>query len=137
LPVAERDVFIFRAEGGATIADSRDGVPQDYLFRAGGSQSVRGYAYQSLGVQEGDATVGGRYMATLSAEYVRWFSPQWGGAAFVDAGDAGDDRGVFRLKSGYGLGARWRSPAGPLAVDVAYGRETNKLRLHFGIAIAF
>lgn len=137
VPVAERDVFVFRAEGGAAIADSRNGVPQDYLFRAGGAQSVRGYAYQSLGVQEGDATVGGRYMATLSAEYVRWFSPQWGAAAFVDAGDAADDRTSFRLKSGYGLGARWRSPAGPLAVDVAYGRETNKLRLHFGIAIAF
>lgn len=137
LPVRERDVMILRAEGGATLASSRDGVPQDFLFRTGGTQTVRGYAYQSLGVREADATVGGRYLAALSAEYVRWFAPKWGAAAFVDMGDAADDRQVFELKSGYGLGARWKSPAGPLALDVAYGHADRRLRLHFGIAIAF
>ncbi|NMG73246.1 autotransporter assembly complex protein TamA [Aromatoleum diolicum] len=136
-PMAERDVLILRAEGGATLASSRDGVPQDFLFRTGGTQTVRGYAYQSLGVHEADATVGGRYLATLSAEYVRWFLPAWGAAAFVDMGDAGDDRKLFEMKKGYGLGARWKSPAGPLALDLAYGQEDRRLRLHFGIAIAF
>ena len=136
-PVAERDVLILRAEGGATLATSRDGVPQDFLFRTGGTQTVRGYAFQSLGVREGEATVGGRYLAVLSAEYVHWFRPQWGVATFVDVGDAADDRDVFDLKAGYGLGARWKSPAGPLAIDLAYGEDDRQLRLHFGIAIAF
>jgi len=136
-PMAERDVLILRAEGGATLASSRDGVPQDFLFRTGGTQTVRGYAYQSLGVHEAEATVGGRYLATFSAEYVRWFLPAWGAAAFVDMGDAADDRKVFELKMGYGLGARWKSPAGPLALDLAYGQEDRRVRLHFGIAIAF
>jgi len=135
--VAQRDVLILRGEGGMTLAPSRDGVPQDFLFRAGGSQSVRGYAFQSLGVKEGDATVGGRYLGTLSAEYVRWFRPQWGAAVFADAGDAADSRDGFRLRTGYGAGARWKSPAGPLAVDVAYGTDDRRMRLHFGIAIAF
>ncbi len=136
-PVAERDVFILRAEGGVTLADSREGIPQDFLFRTGGAQSVRGYAYQSLGVREGEATVGGRYLGTLSAEYVRWFEPQWGAAFFVDTGDAADTRAQFDLRTGYGVGARWRSPAGPLAVDLAWGHHERKLRLHFGVAIAF
>ena len=137
LSVADRDVLILRGELGATFAGSREGIPQDFLFRTGGSQSVRGYAYQSLGVEEGNATVGGRYLGTASAEYVHWLRPQWGVAAFVDTGDAADTRNEFDLKTGYGLGARWLSPAGPLAIDLAYGHDESKLRLHFGVAIAF
>jgi translocation and assembly module TamA len=137
MAVDERDVVIMRGELGITAAESREGVPQDFLFRAGGSQSVRGYAYQSLGVEEGDATVGGRYLGTASAEYVHWFQPQWGAAVFVDTGDAADSRGEFELRTGYGAGARWRSPAGPLAVDLAWGHDERRLRLHFGVGIAF
>ena len=136
-PVRGTDVFILRGEAGVTLADSREGVPQDFLFRSGGAQSVRGYDYQSLGVKEGNATVGGRYLATASAEYVRWFQPQWGAAAFVDAGDAADTRADYDLRVGYGVGARWRSPAGPLAIDLAWGHQERSLRLHFGVAVAF
>ncbi len=136
-PVRGSDVFIVRGEAGVTLAESRDGVPQDFLFRTGGAQSVRGYDYLSLGVKDGNATVGGRYLATASAEYVHWFEPQWGAAAFVDAGDAADSREDFDLRVGYGLGARWRSPAGPLAIDLAWGHQARSLRLHFGVAIAF
>lgn len=136
-PVRGRDVLILRAELGATLAPSRDGIPQDFLFRTGGAQTVRGYAYQSLGVSEGEATVGGRYMAVASAEYVHWFRPDWAVAAFVDAGDAADNRQTLDAKLGYGAGVRWASPAGPLALDLAWGREARRLRLHFGIAIAF
>lgn len=136
-PVRGSDVFILRAEGGVTLADRREGIPQDFLFRAGGAQSVRGYDYQSLGVREGSATVGGRYLGTLSAEYVHWFRPQWGTAFFVDAGDAADSRADFDVHAGYGIGARWRSPAGPLAIDLAWGQRERRLRLHFGVAIAF
>jgi len=136
-PVRERDVFITRAEVGKTFAPSREGIPQDFLFRTGGSQSVRGYAYNSLGVQEGNAILGGRYLATASAEYVNWFRPQWGAAAFVDAGDAADDTDSFDPRVGYGVGARYRTPAGPIALDVAYGHQDRRFRLHFSIAVAF
>lgn len=136
-PVARRDVLSLRGEWGTTFAESSDGIPQDFLFRAGGSQSVRGYAYQSLGVKDGAATVGGRYLATLSAEYTHWLDQQWGVAAFFDAGNAADERPNFRLLPGYGMGARWKSPAGPLALDLAYGQAERKFRLHFSIAIAF
>ncbi|MDX5363891.1 MAG: autotransporter assembly complex protein TamA [Pseudazoarcus pumilus] len=136
LPVGN-DTLILRGELGATLADSRDGIPLDYLFRTGGSQSVRGYDYESLGVKEGDATLGGRYLATASAEYIHWFRPQWGVASFIDIGDAADSRRDFDAKVGIGVGARWRSPAGPIALDLAYGHDDQRFRLHFSVAIAF
>jgi len=136
-PIGERDVLILRAEGGMTIAASRDGVPQDFLFRTGGAQTVRGYAYQSLGVTEGSAIVGGRYLAVTSAEYVHWYEGNWGVAAFVDAGNANDQRELFKMNLGYGFGPRWRSPAGPIAVDLAYGQSDHRVRLQFAVAIAF
>lgn len=136
-PFGRRDSLALRGEVGYTFAASRQGIPQDYLFRAGGTGSVRGYAYQSLGVQEGSAIVGGRYLATASIEATHWLDEQWGIAAFVDAGDAVDDLKRVRLAYGYGLGARWRSPAGPVAVDLAYGERTRGVQLHFSLAIPF
>jgi translocation and assembly module TamA len=136
-PMGERDVLILRAELGYTVAGSRSGIPEDFLFRTGGAQTVRGYAYQSLGVREDGAVVGGRKLAVASAEYVHWFLPDWGAAAFADFGDAWDERLDARLALGYGLGARWRSPAGPLALDVGYGERTGQFQLHFSVAIAF
>lgn len=137
MPAFGRDVLIVRAEGGITVALSRDGVPQDFLFRTGGAQTVRGYGYQSLGVADGDATVGGRYLAVTSAEYVHWRWGDWGVAAFVHAGNANDERKLFKINLGYGFGPRWKSPAGPLAVDLAYGQSDHRVRLHFAVAIAF
>ena len=136
-PVGERDTLTLRGEIGYTIAPSRDGIPQEYVFRTGGTNTVRGYSFESLGVQDGSAIVGGRYMTTLSTEYTHWFDPRWGIAAFVDAGNAVDDLTDVSLAVGYGLGARWRTPAGPIAVDVAYGQRSESVQLHFSLAIPF
>lgn len=137
VPVGRRDTLYFRAEAGYTLASSRKGIPQEYLFRAGGIQSIRGYDFLSVGVREGNAIVGGRVMATGTAEYVHWFMDDWGGAVFVDAGDATDRWKDFKLALGYGVGARWRSPAGPFALDLARRNDTGTLRVHFSIAVAF
>lgn len=89
-PVGARDTFFLRAEVGYTLASSRFGIPQEYLFRAGGIQSLRGYDFKSIGVHEGSAVVGGRVMATGTAEYTHWLTQQWGAAAFADIGSAAD-----------------------------------------------
>lgn len=132
-----RNQMSFRAEAGYTAAESRYGIPEEYLFRAGGTGSVRGYSYQSLGVKEGVSVVGGRYLTTASAEFTHWLDDRWGVAAFVDAGDASDDLKSIKPAFGYGLGARWKSPAGPVAVDLAYGERTRKMQLHFSLLIPF
>ena len=137
-PLGEKGELIVRGEMGALGSKEKRGVPAVYLFRAGGDQSVRGYAYQELGVKEGDATIGGRYMLTGSAEYQYWFKPKWAIAAFYDAGNAADTvKAAMTPKSGYGLGGRYKSPVGPINVDVAYGHAVQKYRLHFSLGFTF
>lgn len=136
-PVGAAGSLILRAETGAVASKEKLGVPSTFLFRAGGDQSVRGYGYQELGVQENGATVGGRYLATASAEYQYWFKPPWGVAVFYDVGNAADKFGDLNPKSGYGVGARWRSPVGPINVDLAYGHAVRKARLHFSLGFTF
>lgn len=137
MPLGASSNAIFRGEAGALASRDKNGVPAVYQFRAGGDQSVRGYGYQELGVQQGDAVTGGRYLATASAEYQYWFKPAWGAAVFYDAGNAGDSFSALHPKSGYGVGARWKSPVGPINVDVAYGHAVKKFRLHFSLGFTF
>lgn len=136
IPLGENDQLLLRGEIGRTFAVSRDGIPEDFLFKAGGSRSNRGYAYESLGAKDGDAIVGGRYLLTGSAEYVHWFGKVFGGALFYDVGDAGDDRNL-NLNPSYGVGVRVRTPAGPLALDVAYAEKERKARVSFSVSVAF
>ena len=105
--------FSARAEGGAAFGASRQEVPSTLLFRTGGDTTVRGYAFDSLGVTDGQATVPGRYFIAASVEATRWINATWGIATFVDAGNAFDDPHDVRLALGYGVGARVRTPIGP------------------------
>jgi len=136
-PVGTRSKLLLRGEVGAVESDSRDDIPTDYLFRTGGSQSVRGYEFGSLGVVDGDAIVPGRYIAVASAEFMFPVSGDWFGAVFVDAGNAVDRIEDYEAKLGYGAGVRWMSPLGPLNLDVAYGEAEESWRLHFSISSVF
>jgi translocation and assembly module TamA len=137
VPLTVRDQLILRTELGYVAVDDPRVVPNEFLFRTGGVGTVRGYSFQSLGRKVGAATTGGTMLAVASAEYVRWLRDDWGGAVFVDAGDASDDLFSEPLARGYGLGVRYRTLAGPLAVDVAWADRTGGVRVHFSIAIAF
>lgn len=137
LPLGNRDTFIARAELGRTWASDPLRVPSRYLFRTGGSTTVRGYAFESIGVRVDGAVTGGRVLGLASAEYVHMLTETYGIAAFVDAGDAADNAHALDLKLGYGIGARYKSPIGPLALDVAYGRDTRDYRVHFAVGYSF
>jgi translocation and assembly module TamA len=136
-PLGPSGTLIVRGEFGAVGSRDKDHVPSTLLFRAGGDQSVRGYGYEQLGVPVGTAITGARYLMTASTEYDYWFKPPWGAAVFVDAGNAADNFSDLKPKVGYGVGARWRSPVGPIAVDVAYGKAVHKVRLHFSLGFTF
>lgn len=75
IPLGRVDTLMVHGEAGYTVAQSRSGIPQDYLFRSGGAGSVRGYPYQSLGVKDGAAIVGGRYLAVAGLEATHWLDP--------------------------------------------------------------
>ena len=126
-----------RAEAGLVAADTRAGIPSAYVFRTGGDTTIRGYAFESLGVAEGDAIVGGRYLLLGSVELTRWITPDWGAAVFYDTGNAFDDLHEFDPVAGYGAGARWHSPIGSLSLDLAYGEATHRWRVHFNAGFAF
>ena len=126
-----------KLEGGAVFGASRQQVPSALLFRTGGDTTVRGYAYESLGVKDGDATVPGRYYVVASVEATRWINQTFGVATFVDAGNAFDELSDFKVVFGYGVGARVRTPIGPFRLDIAYGQESRQVRIHFSVGLAF
>jgi translocation and assembly module TamA len=136
-PVGERDVFTLRGEVGRVWSNGDTRVPDDFGFRTGGARSIRGYRYLSIGAERGDAVVGAPALVVGSIEYDHYFDERWGIGFFVDAGDAAQSFGDMNMAVGYGVGARVRTPAGPLFLDVAYGQRDNSLRLSFSLGIAF
>jgi translocation and assembly module TamA len=132
-----------RAEGGAVVAKDGVTLPATQLFLTGGDNSVRGYGYHDLGVTLPDGkTTTGRYLATGSVE---WQKPlpadgrfaDWEGTLFLDAGAVADKPAELRAKVGVGAGLRWRSPVGPLQIDLAYGVAVKKFRLHMTVGFSF
>jgi len=135
-PVGRRHNVTLRGEIGKVWATT-ERVPTDFGYRLGGSRSVRGYGFQSLGLRRGAAVLGAPAMALVSLEYNHYFTEMWGMAVFVDAGDAASSLSRMHWAFGYGVGARVRTPAGPFQVDVAYGQRDRRLRLHLSLGIAF
>ena len=115
-------------------------VPDSQLFRAGGDDSVRGFSYRSLGPLTNGVVGGGTALLTTSIELARPISknlPSLWGAVFVDAGNAANGFGNLKMSLGTGAGVRWRSPVGPLRLDLAWSPDTRKARVHFSVGIAF
>ncbi|ALK31625.1 autotransporter assembly complex protein TamA [Burkholderia plantarii] len=138
LPVGKRDLVFFRAEvGGVFTSGGSAGVPASLLFRAGGSNSVRGYGYQSIGNTVDGSVLPTKYLMTGTAEYQHWFNHDWGAATFFDIGTATDAWGERVFYPGVGVGARWRSPVGPVNVDLAYGLRNRSVRPYLTLGIAF
>lgn len=135
--IAKNTQFVGRLEAGMVSGSNSTNVPATYLFRTGGDQSVRGYAFQSLGVASGSSTIGGRVLLTGSAEVTQWLTKAWGAAAFVDFGNAAQNWSDYKPVYGYGLGVRWKSPAGPVGLDIAYGEATGEYRAHFNLGVSF
>jgi translocation and assembly module TamA len=136
-PLGRQDDLLLRGQAGAVRSRSRDGIPSTFLFRTGGDQTVRGYAFESIGVEQAGAVVGGRRLIVGSVEYTRWIGESWGIAAFFDAGNAWDTGVRTDVATGYGLGARFRTPIGPIRADLAYGAKTSDWRLHFSVGYGF
>lgn len=138
--------ILLRAEAGYSNADSISvaiptvgpevnvsltDLPYLYRFKAGGNQSVRGYAFETLD----NNGLGSNNVFTASAEAEFHFHEDWSVAAFVDIGNAFNDWSKPDLKLGTGLGIRWYSVIGALRLDVAQGwaLEGNPWRIHLSI----
>jgi translocation and assembly module TamA len=137
-PVGKSDLVLIRAEfGGVFTSGGSSGIPASLLFRAGGSNSVRGYSYEGIGNNVDGSVLPTKYLITASSEYQHWFTHDWGGAVFFDIGTATDTWGEKAFYPGVGFGARWRSPVGPVNVDLAYGIRNKEFRPYLTLGIAF
>jgi len=127
-------------------------LPASERFFAGGDTTIRGYALDSVGVPEtitptgfpkgGDATV------ILNAELRAHLFGDFGAVVFVDGGNVfarAADLDFTRLRGSVGFGGRYRSPIGPIRVDVGFKLDRRVLgtqlepryAIHLSIGQAF
>ncbi len=146
---AARHRLVTRAEIGAIFIqqDDRQDLAPSLGFFAGGSQSIRGFGYQSLGnevqlvTRAGDLntlTIGGDRLLTGSLEYQYYLNDSWRGAVFIDAGDAFDE-GEFDLNYGAGFGLHYLTPVGAIKFELAnsLSEDDPSWRVHINIGAEF
>ncbi|HTX24529.1 MAG TPA: BamA/TamA family outer membrane protein [Steroidobacteraceae bacterium] len=142
-----RTVLAARAMGGIAKGAGELDLPPDQRFYAGGSGTVRGYNYQSVGPQftnPGGNPIGGTAMAAVNLELRQRIVTNFGTAIFVDAGGVTQSQSLNPLSSGTscaepprfaaqppspsqsgvfcvgaGTGVRYYTPIGPVRVDFA------------------
>ncbi len=134
-PLGQHNRIITRGTLGSTWTQEFEQLPSSVRFFTGGAQSVRGYAYQSLGPVDDDGeVVGGRNLMIGSIELEHSLSSKWSLALFYDGGNAIDSFSE-KLERGAGFGFRWNSPVGPVRFDLAsaISRDGKPWRLHINI----
>lgn len=138
--------LITRMELGALATHNRDKISLSLRYFTGGDQTVRGYGYKSLGPRKTDAfgnqiVVGGQYLAVGSVELERKIYKEFSGAVFYDVGQAMNKLRT-RFGRGVGVGVRYKTPLGPLRVDLAQAltpitkkKKSYRIHLTFGMDI--
>jgi len=128
-----------RIEYGAMTTDDFDRTPPSLRFYAGGDQSVRGFAYQSLSpTNETGKLIGGSYLLTGSLEYQYQFAQQWRAALFFDTGNAfatSDLSGGFA--QGTGVGIHWITALAPIKLDFAWGISESPAPFRIHLTMGF
>ncbi|MBK6415467.1 autotransporter assembly complex family protein [Thermomonas sp.] len=131
--------LLVRGEAGHTFTNELLELPPSLRYYAGGDRSIRGYGWREVGPRIIDSAgnayaVGASNVVTASIEYERYFKGPWGAAVFVDSGSAFDGSKPD-LHTGVGFGVRWRSPVGPVRVDIARGLKSpdSPFTLHLNI----
>jgi translocation and assembly module TamA len=121
---------VLAARGLAGIAEGAGefGLPPDQRFYGGGSDTIRGYRYQSVGPQfpvtkqfPTLTPIGGTAITAGGLELRQRFGTNFGAVAFVDAGQVSATLRAqpdeFRV--GIGAGLRYYTPIGPIRLDFA------------------
>jgi len=121
--------ILARASFGATGVSDFDQLPVSRRFFTGGDRTVRGYSFENIAPEDG-----GKFLTEMSLELEVPFRNNFSWAVFGDLGDAFNDGAD--LRRGIGAGLRWRSPIGPVRIDLARGLDEpsgGNYHLHFGI----
>jgi translocation and assembly module TamA len=140
LPLPWRLSLHTRAKAGATLlSDPLGDIPPSLRFFAGGDQSVRGYAYKSLGPRDASGNVvGGKQLLTGSIELERAIFKDWGVSLFYDVGNSFNSFSSVDLFQGAGVGLHYYTSVGGLNLSVArqLGVDDPSIRFHFTVGFA-
>lgn len=144
LDAEKRFVVAGRVAAGSIYGADLAQIPANRRFYAGGGGSVRGYGYQDIGPVDATGTpTGGRSVIETSVELRIGVTERIGIVPFVDAGlvSANEDFSGTDFKAGAGVGLRYRTPFGPLRLDVALplnkGPRDPDYGIYAGIGQAF
>jgi translocation and assembly module TamA len=139
-----RSVLALRGLVGKASGVGVFGLPPDQRFYAGGSATVRGYRYQSLGPQFPDRRpTGGTAISTGTVELRQRILSNYGVVGFMDAGQVSSNGAPFSSSwhVGAGVGARYYTPIGPIRLDFAVPLQKvpggDSFELYIGIGQAF
>jgi len=133
--LGERARVLLRGSAGASATSELTDLPASQRFLAGGDQSIRGYDYESLGpVNDEGEVIGGKYLLVGSVELEQDIRSNVALAVFYDAGNAFDEED-FDVMRGSGFGLRWRTPVGPVRIDLAQAldKDGTPWRLHLTV----
>jgi translocation and assembly module TamA len=140
---AERTVLAGRLQFAGLFGPDAQDAPPDFLLYSGGGGTVRGQPYQSLDVDYGTSSLGGRSFLGLSTEMRVDVIDSIGVVGFADAGYVGAESlmdGSGDWHAGAGLGLRYDTPVGPIRFDVAgpvAGDTGSGVQIYIGIGQAF
>ena len=136
-----RSVLAARVLSGAALGATQFSLPPDQRFYAGGSGTVRGYRYQSVGPQFADGNpTGGTNMQALNLELRQRVGTNFGFVVFADSGGVSSSSGsVYRV--GVGAGVRYYTSIGPIRFDVAVPAQKrpndDNFEIYIGLGQAF
>ncbi len=141
IPLPAGFSILLRINTAATWQDeSITDIPPTLRFFAGGDNSVRGYAYKSLGPKDSRRrVVGGKHLFEGSVEIERAIAKDWAIAVFYDAGNSFNSLSSIKLYKGAGIGLRRYTPIGPVKIDVArkIGVRNPTFRLHISVGFVW
>ena len=139
-----RSVLAFRGLVGSVQGASQFELPPDQRFYGGGSSTIRGFKYQSVGPLFPDLNpMGGTAIDAGTIEYRQRFFESFGAAVFVDGGQVSAGNmpfsGTVRIGTGFGL--RYYTPVGPVRLDIALPVNRppggDKFEFYIGLGQAF
>ncbi len=140
-----RSVLAVRALAGIAQGASEFSLPPDQRFYGGGSGTIRGYRYQAVGPLFLDGNpVGGTAILAGSVEFRQRFGMNFGGAAFIDAGQVSASLKPLPsvVRVGLGVGVRYYTAIGPVRLDFAvpterYSKDDDRFEIYVGLGQAF
>jgi translocation and assembly module TamA len=139
-----RTVLALRGLVGSVEGAGQFELPPDRRFYGGGSATVRGFKYQSIGPLFPDNNpIGGTAIDAGTVELRQHLFGKFGVATFADAGQVSATNAPFggTLRVGMGVGVRYYTPIGPVRLDVAVPLNRppsgDRFEVYLGLGQAF